>query len=454
MQTSNGNLLKRSSRLLTAHRSLQTNYVELHARSAFSFLQGASTPEELIATCADFEMPSMALLDQDGLYGAARFHLAGKKLDIKAHIGAEIAVQHLTSKIQTPTPDKKTSDSRVISIPLLVRNRTGYQNLCRLITLMKLRVPKHAKPGECAVTPEELGAHAEGLICLTGGSHGPLAKDIHRRDVENAEATQRDAEWLIDVFGKGNVYAELQRHFNRDEEAWNHSVIEIARRLKLPLLATNGVCYATRAQRQVADVFTCIRNHVRLETAGRLLSINSERFVKSPREMADLFADLPEAIANTAELSSRLEFTLKDLGYEFPRYPVPPGETMTSFLRQRTYEGARLRYSGQNGSPTFARAQKQIEHELRLIEKLKLEGYFLIVWDIIQFCRRNGILVQGRGSAANSAVCYSLGITAVDPVGMELLFERFLSEERGEWPDIDLDLPSGDQRERAIQYVY
>jgi error-prone DNA polymerase len=438
-------------------------YIELHARSAFSFLQGASTPEELIATCRELKMPSMALLDQDGLYGAARFHLAGKKLEIKAHIGAEITVQSPTSKVQRPPRNKQRVvigrgaldlQNNVTSVPLLVRNRTGYQNLCRLITLMKLRVPKHSQPGDCAVTPDELAAHAEGLICLTGGSDGPLARNFHRRDEENAEVAQRNAEWLIDVFGRRNVYAELQRHFNRDEEAWNHSVIEIARRLKLPLLATNGVCYATRAQRQVADVFTCIRNHVRLETAGRLLSNNSERFVKSPREMAELFADLPEAIANTSELSSRLEFTLEDLGYEFPRYPVPPDETMTSFLRQRTYEGARLRYAGQNGSPTFARAQKQIEHELALIEKLKLEGYFLIVWDIIQFCKRNDILVQGRGSAANSAVCYSLGITAVDPVGMELLFERFLSEERGEWPDIDLDLPSGDQRERAIQYVY
>jgi error-prone DNA polymerase len=257
---------------------------------------------------------------------------------------------------------------------------------------------------------------------------------------------------MLDIFGSGNVYAELQRHFNRDEEARNHAVIEMARRLRLPLLATNGVAYATRAQRQVADVFTCIRHHVKLESAGRRLSSNSERFVKSPREMAELFADLPEAIANTIELSSRLEFTLKDLGYEFPRYSVPPGETMTSFLRKRTVEGARLRYGRNPG--LSGRAEKQIEHELKLIEKLKLEGYFLIVWDIIEFCKRNGILVQGRGSAANSAVCYSLGITAVDPVGMELLFERFLSEERGEWPDIDLDLPSGDQRERAIQYVY
>jgi error-prone DNA polymerase len=419
-------------------------YVELHARSAFSFLQGAATPEELIAVCAELKMPSMALLDRDGVYGAARFHLAGKKLGVKAHIGAEIAVSSFKFQVSS------SKTQQTVSVPFLVRSRAGYQNLCRLITLMKLRVPKHAKPGECAVTPDELAEHAAGLICLTGGSEGPLRFN-HHGDTEKA---QRTTEWLIDVFGEGNVYAELQRHFNREEEARNHAVIEIARRLKLPLLATNGVSYANRGQRQVADVFTCIRNHVRLETAGRLLSSNSERFVKSPAEMAQLFADLPEAIANTIELSSRLEFSLEDLGYEFPKYPVPPGETMTSFLRRRTYEGARERYLGGNSSPTFARAQKQIEHELRLIEKLKLEGYFLIVWDIIQFCKRNGILVQGRGSAANSAVCYSLGITAVDPVGMELLFERFLSEERGEWPDIDLDLPSGDQRERAIQYVY
>ena len=402
----------------------------------------------------------MALLDNDGVYGAARFHLAAKKIGIKAHIGAEITVQSPTSKVQrrnyadlghwTLDFGRKHSSSKrnTFILPLLVRNRTGYQNLCRLITLMKLRVPKHAKPGECAVSFDELAEYANGLVCLTGDGDGPLVDRIHYRDTESA---RRITEKLIDIFGKENIYAELQRHFNRDEEARNHAVIDLARKLKLPLLATNGVCYATRLQRQVADVFTCIRNHVRLETAGRLLSVNSERFVKSPKQMAELFADLPEAIANTIELSARLAFTLEDLGYEFPKYPVPPGETMTSFLRARTYEGAYRRY-GRNGQ--FARAQKQIEHELKLIEKLKLEGYFLIVWDIVEFCKRQNILIQGRGSAANSAVCYSLGITAVDPVGMELLFERFLSEERGEWPDIDLDLPSGDQRERAIQYVY
>ena len=415
-------------------------YVELHARSAFSFLEGASVPEELIATGLGFDMPAMALLDRDGVYGAPRFHLSAKKNGLKAHIGAEITV--------------KTPNSSVVSIPVLVRTRAGYQNLCRLITLMKLRVPKHAKPGECAATAEELAAHAKGLICLTGDDDGPLARAFERPEPERAKEAQRTVDWLRDVFGKKNVYAELQRHFDRDQEGRNQAVIELARRNRLPLLATNGVCHATGTQRQVSDVFTCLRNHVRLETAGRLLARNSERYLKPASEMAELFADLPEAIANTLELSSRLKFTLEDLGYEFPRYPVPSGETMTSFLRRKTEAGARARYTGEKGGPTYEQAQPQLERELRLIEKLKLEGYFLIVGDIVDFCRREAILIQGRGSAANSAVCYALGITAIDPIGMELLFERFLSEERGEWPDIDLDLPSGDQREKAIQYVY
>ena len=435
-------------------------YIELHARSAFSFLEGASVPEELIAAAHAMEMPAMALLDRDGVYGSPRFHLAAVKNGIKAHIGAEITVSSLKSQVSSlkthlgpetwDLGQKHPVTQETFSVPVLVRNRTGYQNLCRLITLMKLRVPKHAKPGECAVTPEELAEHAEGLICLTGADDGPLAKAFQRRDPASTEQAQRAAESLVELFGKGNVYAELQRHFHRDEEARNQAVVEIAGRLGLPLLATNGVCHASRVQREVSDVFTCIRNHVRLETAGQLLARNSERYLKSAKMMNKLFADLPEAIHNTVELSSRLEFTLKDLGYEFPKYPVPHGQTMTSFLRQRTEEGARFRYPG----ATYDHARPQIEKELKLIEKLKLEGYFLIVWDIVEFCRRQGILIQGRGSAANSAVCYSLGITAVDPIGMELLFERFLSEERGEWPDIDLDLPSGDQRERAIQYVY
>jgi error-prone DNA polymerase len=400
------------------------SYIELHAASAFSFLDGASLPESLIEACNNFEMPSMALLDRDGIYGAARFHLSAKKAGIQAHVGAEISL------------------SSGCRLPVLVLNRTGYQNLCRLLTQMKLNAPK----GTATVSEEDLIPYSEGLVCLTGGERGPLPQTLQRDGMKEG---RRTVERLVDIFGRDCVYVELQRHFLREEEAANQRAVEIAQALRLPLLATNGVRYAMPQEREVLDVFTCLRNHRTLETAGRLLVRNAESRVKAPHEMARLFSDLPEALAQTLELASRLEFTLKDLGYEFPRYPVPDGETMTSFLRRRVDEGARERYR-----PFEERHRRQIERELRLIEKLSLEGYFLIVWDIVQFCRRNDILVQGRGSAANSAVCYVLGITAVDPIGMELLFERFLSEERGEWPDIDLDLPSGDKRERAIQYVY
>jgi error-prone DNA polymerase len=406
-------------------------YIELHARSAFSFLEGSSLPEDLVGACARLKMPAMALLDADGVYGAPRFHLAAKKLKLKAHIGAEVTACLPYGGFR---------------LPLLVSSRAGYQNLCRLITKMKLR----AKKGEGSVREEELEEHAPGLICLTGGADGPLAAALQRGGIEDA---RQQIEQLVGIFGSGNVYIELQRHFHREEESRNRAAIALARSLNLPLLATNGVCYAAAKDRELCDAFTAIRHHRTLSTAGRLLTRNSERYLKSPQEMQQLFADLPEAISNTLELSSRLEFTLNDLGYEFPRYPVPENETMDSFLQDRAWEGFHQRY-GRAAKEMQGRARKQIERELALIQKLKLAGYFLIVWDLVRFCREQNILAQGRGSAANSAVCYSLGITAVDPVSMELLFERFLSEERGEWPDIDLDLPSGDEREKVIQHVY
>jgi error-prone DNA polymerase len=399
-------------------------YVELHARSAFSFLEGASTPEELVSTCFALGMPSMALLDRDGFYGAPRFHLAANKIGVRAHIGAEVTC---------------TQGWRY---PLLVTSVAGYKNLCRLITRMKLRAAK----GEGAIGTAELRDSSADLICLTGGDEGPLAYALQSGGREKA---RRCIEELCDIFGWDDVYIELQRHFSIDEERRNQVAIELARSLGLPLVATNGVCHALPAQREILDVFTCLQHHRALANAGRLLSCNSERCLKSPLQMAALFADLPEAIANTSEIASRLQFTLKDLGYQFPVYPTPNNESQMEFLRLRTLEGMAHRYGTQN-----ERARLQIQRELSIIERLDLAGYFLIVWDIIRFCREQNILVQGRGSAANSAVCYSLGITAIDPVGMNLLFERFLSEERGEWPDIDLDLPSGDQRERAIQYVY
>ncbi|MGA1987874.1 MAG: PHP domain-containing protein, partial [Candidatus Sulfotelmatobacter sp.] len=422
------------------------SYIELHARSAFSFLEGASLPEELVAVCAQFNLPAMALLDTDGLYGAPRFHLAAQKAKLKTHIGAEVACAHLCPVIPHFARNDKSFCLPVFRLPLLVSSRAGYQNLCRLITKMKLR----AKKGEGSIFREELEEHADGLICLTGGADGPLAAALQQGGIDQA---RRQVDRLISIFGHKNVYVELQRHFQREEESRNRAAIDIARSLNLPVLATNGVCYATAKARELCDAFTAIRHHRTLSTAGRLLARNSERYLKSAPEMQQLFADLPEAISNTLELSSRLEFSLNDLGYEFPRYPVPEGETMNSFLRERSWEGFHNRY-GRAKPEMQNRARLQIEKELKLIEKLKLAGYFLIVWDLIRFCREQNILVQGRGSAANSAVCYSLGITAVDAVGMELLFERFLSEERGEWPDIDLDLPSGDEREKVIQYLY
>src|SRR5580700_145388 len=411
-------------------------YIELHSRSAFSFLEGASLPEILVETCANLNMPAMALLDRDGLYGSPRFHLAAKKAKIKAHIGAEVTYAAL--------PPSLSAEFR---LPLLVASRTGYQNLCRLITKMKLRAGR--KEGGCAADIDFI-EYADGLICLTGGGEGPLSAALKQGGPQAAcEAVRR----LTEIFGRANVYVELQRHFHRDEEYRNRVAIEIANVLHLPLLATNGVNYATPRERELADAFTALRHHRTLATAGRLLARNAERSLKSPAEMRALFADFPQAVVNTLELSSRLEFTLNDLGYEFPRYPVPEGETMMSFLRARAWEGWQSRY-GRAEAELKKRARRQIERELNLIEHLKLAGYFLIVWDLVRYCREQKILVQGRGSAANSAVCYSLGITAVDPISMELLFERFLSEERGEWPDIDLDLPSGDQRERVIQYLY
>ena len=412
-------------------------YTELHARSAFSFLEGASLPENLVRTAAMLDLPGIALLDRDGIYGAPRFYLEAKKLGIRAYIGAEVTVESF--KLQSPYS---------VRYPLLVKNREGYKNLCRLITRYQL---KSNKKGMGQATSIDLQDYASGLICLTGGEGGPLDAALN---YGGYEAGKKEVEKLCFIYGTKNVYIELQRHSNREEEFKNQAAIKIAKSFNIPLLATNGVRYASPQEREILDVFTCVKNHCQLETSQKLLENNSERHLRSHKEMVQLFSDLPSALSNTKELSSRLEFNLSDLGYEFPKYPVPPGESMMSFLCQRTREGFNYRYSLKKNHRLFQQARIQIERELKLIQKLNLEGYFLIVWDIVRFCKEIGILAQGRGSAANSVVCYALGITAVDPISMDLLFERFLSEQRSEWPDIDIDLPSGKDRERVIQYVY
>ena len=430
-----------------------TNYVELHAASAFSFLEGSSQPEDLIERAVELKIPAVALLDRNGFYGSARMHTAAERNNIRAHVGAEISTSAFGAEGASAAPQvPPKARSAAPQVPLLCASRTGYQNLCQLITQFKMREPTKA---EGAATLNDLAQFSDGLLCLTGGDEGPLAAALTTGGEPAARALLEN---LIALYGTNNVYVELQRHQLPDQEARNQAALRLARSMKLPIVATNGVRYAAPRDREVLDVFTAIRHHVDLDHAGRLLATNNHRYLRSAAEMSALFRDLPEALANTHEISQRLAFKLADLGYEFPRYPVPTdenaNETMDTFLRKRVDEGVRLRYGAKNNPGLLARARKQIDRELALIAKLGFAGYFLIVWDIVRYCKQHDILIQGRGSAANSAVCYALEITAIDPVGMELLFERFLNENRGEWPDIDLDLPSEEKREQAIQYVY
>ncbi len=424
------------------------SYVELHASSAFSFLRGSSQPEDLVKTAAALELPGLAVLDRDVVAGAPRVYSAANDANLRAYVGAEVTLDDGSA------------------LPLLVANRTGYQNLCRLLTRAKLDarspliapadlppgVDPHERKRPCFATAEELAEQAEGLIALTGDEEGPVARALARGDVNKAAEILAA---LKKTFGAKNVYVEVQRRRLRGEDHRFKLLADLAAAHKLPLLATGGVVYDTKGSRKVADAFTCLRHHTLLDQAGRLLSQNSERHLRSPQEMADLFHDCPAAVANSVRLSERLEFSLRNLGYRFPDYPLPLGSDPDDYLRARTYEGARERF----GRLT-PQIETQLNKELALIKKLGFAGYFLIVWDICRWCRQQGVLIQGRGSAANSAVCYSLRITAVDPIKQRLLFERFLSEGRvgadghPSWPDIDLDLPSGDLRESVIQEIY
>ncbi|HEY9508378.1 MAG TPA: PHP domain-containing protein, partial [Verrucomicrobiae bacterium] len=428
------------------------NYVELHARSAFSFLRGASTPEQLAEKAAALGLPAIALCDRDGVYGAPRLFGKANEIGIKAIVGAELTMEDETI------------------IPVLVESRTGYQNLCQLLTRAHLRSEK----GKARVGWEELPEFAKGLVVLAGGGdeakrgNGEREKVGERVSGKSNQARKshlpthtltdsrnqvQKLEKLLHIFGPNHVFVELQRHRLRGEERKIRELRELAAQFHLPVLATNGVLHASELERPVLDVFTCIRNHTHLDAAGTLLAQNSERHLKTAAQMIELFRDCPEAIENTVRLAERLEFTLENLGYEFPAYAVPPGHTMDSFLREQSFIGARKRYRHLGEIPSKVR--QQIETELALIAKLKVAGYFLIVWDIVEFCREQNIMAQGRGSAANSTVCFCLGITAVDPLRFETLFERFLTEGRKtSWPDIDIDLPSGDRRERVIQEIY
>jgi len=389
-------------------------YVELRCRSGFSFLEAASNPEDLVQCAADLDCPALALGDRDGVYGIPRFHKAAMEAGVRPLVSAQLTVSG--------------EERRLL---LLVESQRGYRNLCRLITCGHSRGGK----SESRITWEELEEHAAGLVALVRGDEALSPGFLQRSR---------------GTFGPERTWVDVSRHLGRAAEAATRRAVDLADSLRVRVVATHDVTHARPEERQLLDALTCLRLKTSLDRAGRQLAPNAERHLRTPHDMAERFADRPEWIQASGEIAERCSFTLENLGYRFPEFPVPPGESQGSYLRHLTFFGARNRY----GSPIPRRARRQLERELELIEKLELPGYFLIVHDIARFAAEQDILAQGRGSAANSAVCYALGITAVDPIAMELLFERFLSEERGEWPDIDLDLPSGDKRERVIQYVF
>ncbi len=403
--------------------SSSSMFTEFHARSAFSFLRGSSQPEVLVKRAAELGYASIAITDHGGFYGSARAHGAAMECGIRAIVGTTLDL-----------PDGS-------HLPLLCTSQAAYQTLSRHLTDLHL---------EGAGKARELTD--SGLIALTGDRDGPVARHLLLDDKASALAA---AENLVTTFGRQNVYVEINRHRLRDDGRLNRHLVDLAAHLRLPLLASNAPLHATREDRLLADAFTCLRHHVTLDQAGHLLAPNSERHLRSPAEMAALFSDLPAALANTRALADRIGFTLENLGYRFPDFPDEHGKPLpmpeqTRLLRELSSQGAKTFYGEKPGDAVT----RQLEKEITLIDRLGFSGYFLIVHDLVRYAKSEGMLCQGRGSAANSIVCYVLGITKVDPIACGLLFERFLNDKCASWPDIDIDFPSGELREKVIQYVF
>ena len=392
-------------------------YAPLWCKSNFSFLEGASHPEELVDTALRFGLTALGLTDRDGVQGVVRAHVRAREVGLHLILGSEITVA-----------DGST-------IVLLAPALEDYQSLCRLVTRGRRRSPK----GESEVTWEEVCAHAAGLFALWGGDRSLLTGQAEPGEV---------AGLLREAFGD-RLHAMVARHRRAEEVTQEARLRTRAARWKIPLVAATEVLYHSPARRPVQDVLTCIRHGVALHEAGRLIKPNDRHALLTPTAFAELYEDLPGAIERTLELAEASSFRLDQIRYRYPAEALPDGTDSTEWLRQLTLAGAEERY----GEDLPAAVMAQVQRELALVEELDYGGYFLTMHHIVQFCRSREILCQGRGSAANSAVCYCLGITAVDPVRMNLLFERFLSRERAEPPDIDLDIEH-ERREEVIQYVY
>jgi error-prone DNA polymerase len=395
-----------------------STYVPLWCKSNSSFLEGASHPEELVTRAAALGLPALALTDRDGVYGIVRAHVQAKALGLPLIVGAQVTLDDASTLV------------------LLVQDQPGYASLCRLLTTGRLRRPK----GESAVTWDEVCHHAGGLLALWGGDASLLARE--------AGPDAALAGHLREAFGD-RLYAMAARH-RRDTEVADEARLRArAARFELPLVAAVEVLYHQADRRPLQDVMTCIRHGVTVHTAGRRLKPNDGHALAGPDAFAALFADDPHAVARTGEVAARCTFSLDQLRYRYPLERLPEGLSTSAWLRTLAFEGAKARYGG-TVPPTVA---AQLDKELGIIDELDYGGYFLTMHEIVEFCRARGILCQGRGSAANSVVCYALGVTAVDPTRIDLLFERFLSKERQEPPDIDLDVMH-ERREEVIQHIY
>jgi error-prone DNA polymerase len=399
-----------------------SNYIELHCHSNFSLLDGASPIEDLVSQAANLGMPALALTDHDGLYGAIRFYKACFKAGIKPIIGAEMTLQggyHIT---------------------LLAKNNEGYSNLCRVITEAQL---KHKK-GNPALDIRSLAQHSSGLICLSGCRRGEIASSILSGQAEKAYQVARR---YMDIFGKEDFYIELQDNLYPEDEQLRRALAELAKDLGVSYVAANNVHYARRESHKLHDVLTCIKNRTTLDEC-QSLKLNSEFYLKSSKEMTQLFKDYPKAISNTVLIAEKCNVNLDFSGYRFPHFPLAQGETATSYLAKLCWQKIHDKYGD-----IIPEIETKVNYELGLIEKLGLSGYFLIVWDIMDYAKTNGIPAQGRGSAANSIVAYILDITKVDPIKNKLFLGRFLNEEMSSIPDIDVDV-STTHREKLIQYIY
>lgn len=398
-------------------------YVELHAHSNFSLLDGASFPEELAQQAAAVGMPALALTDHDAVYGAMRFVEAAEEAGIHPILGAEMTLDdgaHLT---------------------LLVEDETGWHNLCRLISAARLNAPK----GEAALPVHVLAEHTAGLVALSGCRQGRIPRALLAHDYEEA---RRLAGELRDLFGPERCWIELQHHLLPGDDRLVAQLVALADEVGLGYVATNNVHYATRDRHRLQDILVCIRHNTSLEQAAHLRRPNSEYALKAPEQMQRLFARYPLAVTNTRRIADRCHYRPQYGLQALPVFDVPPGTTAEAFLDALCERALARRYGQVSGE-----VRERLQHELRIIRRAGLSNYFLIVWDIVRFAREQGILCQGRGSAANSLVAYLLSITPVDPLAHHLVFERFLSDERRMTPDIDIDFQA-DRREEVIQYIY